>query len=93
MQYTETNDQFSYQMLCMRAQPCPTLCDPMDCSPPGSSVHGTSQARILEWVVNSFSRGSSQPKGRTYISYISFIGRQVFTTSATWEAPLIYLRD
>ena len=38
-----------------------TLCDPMDCSPPGSSVHGISQARILGWVVISFSRGSSRP--------------------------------
>ena len=38
------------------AQTCPTLCDPMDCSPPGSSVHGIHQARILEWVAISFSR-------------------------------------
>ena len=43
------------------AQSCLTLCDPMDCSPPGSSVHGILQARILEWVAISFSRGSSQP--------------------------------
>ena len=38
---------------------CPTLCNPMDCSPPGSSVHGILQTRILEWVAISFSRGSS----------------------------------
>ena len=44
------------------AQSCLTLCDPMDCSPPGSSVHGFLQARILEWVAISFSRGSSQPR-------------------------------
>ena len=44
------------------AQLCPTLCDPMDCSLPGSSVHGILQARILEWVAISFSRGSSQPR-------------------------------
>ena len=43
------------------AQSYPTLCNPMDCSPPGSSVHGLLQARILEWVAISFSRGSSQP--------------------------------
>ena len=43
-------------------QSCPTLCDPMDCSPPGSSVHGILQARILEWVAISSSRGSSQPR-------------------------------
>ena len=43
---------------CLAAQLCPTLCDPMGCSPPGSSVHGISQARILEWVAIPFSRGS-----------------------------------
>ena len=41
---------------CLVTQLCPTLCDPMDCSLPGSSVHGISQARILEWVVISFSK-------------------------------------
>ena len=46
------------------AQSCPTLCDPMDYSPPGSSVRGILQARILEWVAISFSRGSSQPRDR-----------------------------
>ena len=45
-----------------------TLCYAMDCSPPGSSVHGILQARILEWVAISFSRGSSQPRDRTWIS-------------------------
>ena len=43
------------------AQLCLTLCDPMDCSPPGSSVHGILQARILEWVAITFSRGSFHP--------------------------------
>ena len=43
------------------AQSCPTFCDPMDCSPPDSSIHGILQARILEWVAISFSRDSSQP--------------------------------
>ena len=43
------------------AQSCPTLCDPVDCSPPGSYIHGILQARILEWVAISFSRGSSRP--------------------------------
>ena len=51
-------------------QLCPTVCDPMDCSPPGSSVHGISQASILEWVAISFSRGSSQPRDQTQVSYI-----------------------
>ena len=45
--------------VCLIAHSCPTLCDHMDCSPPGSSVHGILQARILEWVAISSSRGSS----------------------------------
>ena len=44
------------------------LCDPMDCSPPGSSICGILQARILEWVAIPFSRGSSQPRDRTLVS-------------------------
>ena len=52
-------------------QSCPTLCDPMDCSPPSSSVHGILQARILEWVAISFSRGSSRPRDRTQVSFIA----------------------
>ena len=52
------------------AQSCPTLCDPMDCSLPGFSVHGIFQARVLEWVVIAFSRGSSQPRDRTWVSRI-----------------------
>ena len=52
------------------AKLCPTLCDPMDCSLPASSVHGISQARILEWVAISFSRGSSRPRDRTHVSCI-----------------------
>ena len=51
------------------AQSCPILCGPMDCSLPGSSVHGLSQAEILEWVAISFSRGSSWPRDRTNISF------------------------
>ena len=56
------------------AQSYLTLCDPMDCSLPGSSVHGIFQARILEWVAISFSRGSFRPKDRTQVSRI--IGRR-----------------
>ena len=52
-------------------QLCPTLCDPMDCSPPGFSVHGILQARVLEWVAISFSRGSSKPRDRTQVSHIA----------------------
>ena len=53
--------------VCLRVpQPCLTLCNPMDCSPPGSSVLGILPATILEWAVVPFSRGSSQPRGRTH---------------------------
>ena len=48
-------------------QSCLTLCDPMDCSPPGSSVHGILQARILEWVAISYFRGSSRPRDQTHV--------------------------
>ena len=62
----------------------PTLCDPMDCnSPPGSSVHGLFQARILEWVAYPFSRGSSQPRNQIQVSCIA--GR-FFTVWATRQA-------
>ena len=52
-------------------QSCPTLCDPMDCSLPGSSVHGILQARILEWVAIPVSGGSSQPRDQTWVSCIA----------------------
>ena len=48
-----------------------SLCDPMDCSPPGSSVHGILQARILEWVAIPFSKESSQPRDQTPVSFIA----------------------
>ena len=62
-------------------QLCLTLCNPMDCSLLGSSVHGILQARILEQAAISFSRVSSWPRDRTHISYASCI-----TTGATWES-------
>ena len=52
-------------------QSCLTLCNPMNCSPLGSSVHGIFQARILEWVAIPFSRGSSQPRDQTLVSYMA----------------------
>ena len=66
------------------AQSCLTLCHPMDCSLPGSSVHGIFQARILEWLAISFSRESSWPRDRTWVSRIA--GRR-FNLWATREAP------
>ena len=58
-------------------QSCPTLCDPMDCSSPGSSVHGIFQARILEWVAISSFWGSSQPSDWTFLSRISCFGKRI----------------
>ena len=65
------------------SQSCPTLCDPIDCSLPVSSVHGIFQARVLEWAAISFSRGSSRPRDRTPVSLI--VGRY-FTILATRDA-------
>ena len=64
-------------------QSCPTLCDPVDCSLRGSSVHGILQARILKWVAISFSRGSSWPREGTWVSRI---GGRCFNLWATREA-------
>ena len=74
-------------LVCVRSvtQSCPTLCDPMNCRLPGSSVHGIFQAGILEWVTISSSRGSSQPRDRTCVSCV---GRQILYHLTTWEAPL-----
>ena len=90
------------------AQLCLTLCDPMDCSPPGSSVHGIFQAIVLEWVAISFSKGSSQPRDRTRVSRI--VDRcftiwatedtctlmsisELFTIARTWKKPRWPLAD
>ena len=68
-----------YCVLCaMRSlQLCLTLCDPMDCSLLGSSAHGILQTRIPGWVAMPSSGGSSQPRNRTRLSYVSCIGRGV----------------
>ena len=70
---------------CLVAQSCPTLCDPMDCSPAGSFVHGILQARILDWIAFPFSRGSPQPGDRTQVSRIA---SGFFTMWATREAQI-----
>ena len=72
-----------HYVLCLVAQSCLTLCDPVDCSLPDSSVHGILQARIVEWVDMLSSRGSSQPMDRTQVSHIA--GR-FFPVGATREA-------
>ena len=63
--------------VCACAQSCPTLCDPKDCNPPGSSVCGILQARILECIAISFCRGSSQHRDQTRVSWVSCMGRQI----------------
>ena len=68
-------------------QSCLTLCDLMDCIPPGSSVHGISQARRLEWVAISFSRGSFWPKDRIHVS--CWVTWKVSTKPGTREEELL----
>ena len=84
-----------YVHACMRVQSlqsCPTLCNPMDCSPPGSSVHGILQARILERVAMAFSRGFSQVRDWTRICCSSCIAGGFFTHwEATWEANYVHI--
>ena len=71
------------------AQLYPTLCDPMKCGRPGSSVHGISQGRILEWVAISYFRGTFQPRDQIHISCITYSCRQIFYLWATWEVQCI----
>ena len=71
-----------FPSLCEVAQSYPTLCNPMDCSLSGSSIHGIFQARVLEWIAISFSRGSPQARNRTRVSRIA--GKR-FTVWATRE--------
>ena len=72
--------------ICVCAQSCPTLCGLMDCSLQGSPVHGIFQARILEWVAIFSSRGSFQPRDRTLVSLVSYIGRWILYHCTPWEA-------
>ena len=65
----------------------PTLCDPVDCSPPGSSVHGILQARILEWVAMPSSKESFQPGTEPMSLMFPALAGRFFTTSTNWEAP------
>ena len=65
-------------------QSCLTLCDPMNCSPPGSSVHGILQARILEWFVMPSARGSSQPRDKPMSLTFRALADRFFTTNATY---------
>ena len=86
VQYSKNSTSYStlYCKVIVESLSCVQLfCDPMDCSPRGSSVPGILQARILEWVAISFSRGSFQPRDRTHVSCL---GRQILHHCATREA-------
>ena len=69
---------------CFVSQLCLILCNPMDCRPPGFSVHGIVQARVLEPVAISFSKGSAQARGQTHVSCI---GRWILYHGSTWHPP------
>ena len=96
--YCQTKILFNYSLysphctlhtsVCSVTQSCLTLCDPVEYSPPGFSVHGIFQARILEWVAISFSRGSSWPRDWTRISWVAC---WLFTIWVTREAYTFYL--
>ena len=74
-------------------QSCTILFDPLDCSLPFFSVHGVLTARLLEWVAMPFCRGSSWPRDRSCVSYVSCIGRQVLDHKCHLESPLVSLAD
>ena len=80
MSYFTDKGGIYWRGVCVYAKLCLTLCNPMDCSPPGSSVHGIFQAGIKEWVAISSSRGSSQPRDRTHNPALA---GAFFTTSTT----------
>ena len=76
---------WTLKALVLLAQLWLALCDPMDCSPPGSCLHGILQARILEWVAIPFSRGSSWPRDRTQVSCIAGGFFTVWATGESWR--------
>ena len=91
-----TDWSFPWLPPCLHAkslQPCPTLCKPMDWSPPGSSVHGIFQARILEWVAMPSSRESSQSRDQTVISWGSCIAGRFFTTEPLGKTDFLLMFD
>ena len=75
-------------VLCLVAQLCLTLCDPMDCSLPGSSVHWILHAKIMEWVAMPSSRGFSSPRNRTQVSCTA---ARFFTSWTPREVPMLWI--
>ena len=92
-----TRDKLLSNMLVLVAQSSRTLCNPMDCSQPGSSVHGILQARVLEWVAIPFSRGSSQPRDWTQLGLLNCrhilycLNHQGSPTLKPFPRPLFFL--
>ena len=84
-----SNSSLSSAVCAKSLQSSPALCDPMDCSLPGSSICGILQAAILEWVTMPSTRESFQPRDRTHISYITYIGRQVPYHQRCLGSPLL----
>ena len=80
------SNPFSIMRTCAQLLSHVQLCDSMDCSQPGSSVHGILQPRILEWVAMPSSRGSSWSRDLTHVSCVSCVGKQILYQWATWEA-------
>ena len=84
----ESQDLPQLPVGCMCTKSLQPLCNPMDCSLPGSSVRGILQARTLEWIAMPFSRGSSRPGIEPLSLVSSALAGRFFTTGATWEAFL-----
>ena len=78
---------------CKSLQSCLTLCDLMECSLPSTPLHGILQARILKWIAMPSSRGSSQPKDQTRISYVSCIGRWVLYHQCHLGSPVVLTQN
>ena len=80
-------------LICVCISSCSVLfethCDPMNCSPPGSFVHGIFQARIVGWVAITYSKRSSQPRDQTHVSCTSCNGRWILYCCTTWESPIL----
>ena len=87
------DDYFNNINVMLVTQSCPTLCHLMDCSPPDSSVHGILQARILEWVAIPFSRGSSQPRNRSWVSCIAGRFFTLWVARGKYQYWLPFMQD
>ena len=79
--------------MCVCSLLCLILCDSMNSNPPGSSVHGIVQARLLEWVAISSSRGSSLSRDRTRVSFVSCTARQILCHWVTWEVHINNIKE